>query len=844
MAIWPFAKKRRTNDAGTREDPSSSDELRAADVRYKKQRMVARDETPPQRGRGTGDPGQVGAAATSEKDPKSGPRPNPGSVPNVDKVLADGAGRDPALGIFSENRGAVPSYYFQHAASHTTLSLEQRNSWQRPPTLRHRPTGSEASHGRRRSAKVDPVRESQIRNMSDPTTVLDRPATNSGSGLLQRDSKRMRSALNRSFTRPMSEISLPIPESVESSTTALSEQNGFRVRAFDLLSPRPTIRYATRGHYTARLDSAEPSRANSRREKRAFVSEESLGNRKRIDELADDLDASAIRELMERDQRRKDKKRKADDERLRRKLQERAEKQRREEAEAERASEGKKAQRGGPGRDALGISADPTAAARGERQLARSLDEREGMLIQPSWLHDPSAEHLAIDPAAANEVAGGGVSRDATPIEDLEEPEIGTAKAVRLSQASMSPPVSPQYQPTLQVGAAPVQEVSRESTAELSEPSEWDARASTSSGRQAGAGSWTSLFRRSGTKTKHSSSERGRLTPSEFSNTSRDSLSRQFPAVPGQVGFQRRSNPIVRTKSKFREDLPELPLSPPDSRVQSVEPVPPSPARGEAPAQEPASSSLAERISVGAGSPTTYDPFADPSLKARNETSLSNHRSSEAPSLDGRAPSTVVSQSMASIDSEGSWLSGGRGKRGSQGPQPVRNSAGSLQRRFHDYSDSGEELGVAEDEYFSRLTPGPEVQGAGHDDGQGRRRSSVAIASTDGEDEADTPAAEREAMEEKAHHGTVGRKPTVVHRQPHVRSREGLLNDFQAGDEPLAGEGSLEDVNDENSKVQHGVAHARHMSAGSAKLLDIKTKPHGEHRLSGGSAPPESQADS
>ena len=81
---------------------------------------------------------------------------------------------------------------------------------------------------------------------------------------------------------------------------------------------------------------------------------------------------------------------------------------------------------------------------------------------------------------------------------------------------------------------------------------------------------------------------------------------------------------------------------------------------------------------------------------------------------------------------------------------------------------------------------------------------------------------------EKSKWGAVGRHPTVVHREPRAKSREGLLNDF---DEDSASEApETPDSPNPNDGLQRatsidlGKKHARHMSAGSARLLDLKPR--------------------
>ncbi|KAI9842438.1 MAG: hypothetical protein M1838_003136 [Thelocarpon superellum] len=792
MAIWPFAKKRKTAATGRERDgaPStvlmgprpylgSSTQVGGIGLPSHKQADFTRELRHAATGLGMSSREAVTSSRSKPRNDSSHDLEHEHVLPPLNRDAT-------SLGIFTENRGNVPSYYFHNPASHTSLA-ERRDDWQRPPTLRAKRNTNDSSLLRRKSTKRDRAREQEIRGLQSTVLLSSRPNTHSGS-VLQRDSKKMHGALNRHLERPMSEISLPIPDSLHSSMSLTADSQGFKVRSRDLFSPRPTIRYSESTRYPGGSSSALPSRSNSRREKRLFTPEETRDHRTRIDELADDLDAMALRELMERDQRRREQKHLSDHEKLDRKLRRRAEKQQEEERRATAsASSPQPSEYVSRGRDLIRPGRDQNFAARGERQLARSLDERDEMLITPSWLHDPSNEHLPLDPFTEGDEASASQPQQAITVESGkvgEEPVTNVVQSSRLSQASASPPSSPLLAMATQSPEAPPAPRRREEGSTELDSIDPDQRASGSSGRQPTVGSWTSLFRRSGPRAEHESGDRGLLTPSEFSNASRDSLSRQFPAVPDQVGFKRRSTPLARAKSKFREDLPELPMSPPYSRVQSIEPAPVLDNLQESLPLERAGSSLAERVSYGASSPSPYDFFADPSLKRQTEAAMSGHRSSEAPSLEGRAPSTVVSQSMASIDSEGSWLSGRPAKRSSQGPGPLRNSASSLQKRLQEFNDSGEDLALTEDEYLNRLTPANDLHLTAEPPSGARRQSSVAIASTDGEDDGLQLRHGPDAADLGTWHGAVGRKPTIVHHEAlEKKSREGLLNDFRRGEE-------------------------------------------------------------
>ena len=310
-------------------------------------------------------------------------------------------------------------------------------------------------------------------------------------------------------------------------------------------------------------------------------------------------------------------------------------------------------------------------------------------------------------------------------------------------------------------------------------------------------------------------------------------MSRQMPPahLVAQPQVRRTSGTPARTLSKFREDLPELPISPPDSRMQSPE----------------ATASSAKPIATRRGYRQPSNLHVDPNAPVPSssyEDPLSRRRT-DSPVSPGAQASGLMSQSLASIDSEGSWLSGKPLKRPSNQAH-VRTSVGSAStpKQHEDFSASYEEL---DDEHFRRLTPQPdECRSAQSGDVFAQKPSSTAMAATaesDTEDELQSSPAEPTLREEENIIRTgVGRQPTVVHRQPRVKSTEGLLSYFQADDnspgtspsnidETPEKESPTDDThNNEPALVQRaksvdlGKGHARHLSAGSAKLLDIPAK--------------------
>ena len=228
-------------------------------------------------------------------------------------------------------------------------------------------------------------------------------------------------------------------------------------------------------------------------------------------------------------------------------------------------------------------------------------------------------------------------------------------------------------------------------------------------------------------------------------------------------------------------------------------------------------------------------------MRLRDETPTSGYRSIEASSPER---THALTRSLASIDSEGSWLSGGKGgtNRGSAQftSHPRHDSASSLRKRYLEYSESAEKVAILEDVYFHRLTPGP-------DDQNMIQRQSAAIPSSDEEDSGSigSPTPYKETK-----WGTIARRPTVVHREPQAKSREGLRSDYEIDSGGETAEESPSNINrtsygfnkdlieeDEPSvqralSVDLGQGHMRRISAGSARLVDLK-KGNGE-RLSYG----------
>lgn len=864
MGFWPFGRRKKSTSSdtqmGTSKGKTSEGQSQrpggsATDVNsLRLGRNLSRKES--LRGKGN-TPGKItktqqsGARKDLEKKmplPTPNQRMHPVSIEpdriNEKSYVPDANARSnqPLTGPPTD-RGDIPSYYFQNPVSQTSIQAEQFTALPRMPTLRAKRSAYDSSLPRRKSSKKkadDYAREQEIKAMSAVLPVSKPPSTHA-SGLLARESKRIPSGLNRNLERPTSEVSIPLPESVHSSMSGTSALHAFKISTLDALSPRPTIRYSDNPRYATGTSSLGPSRSSTRKEKRATLPEVAGKSSRRIDDLADDLDAGSLRDVMERDRRRKEKKRSLDQEALKRKLQRKAEKQReygRRDQEMANDPLRRNIGRGAAGREVgLGIGGASNSAEDNERHL----EPRGEDVISPgSWPEHPPKDHSSPDNPFLNSITGSSAlhTEEATLSAESKEPIIETAQAVRLSQASMLPPTPPILPDRGPSRLSQMTDIARQSTPDIQEvPARLEPlrRDSDASARV----SWTSFLKRGPNR---NSIERGRKPPSEFSNTSRESFARQYPPGTFTRNVKARSGTPIRTQSRFREDLPELPVSPPDSRVQSPE------AAEQRPRSRAGTTSSPIPGMIGVAS-TTNAPLSHIHPAFREEVALSRQTSFRSPSPD-IPPSAILSQSLASVDSEASWLSGRPVKRMSQ---PRLDSADSMPRRIQEAGISYDEGTEGSEEFSAPLSPGP---GEGLAVGKARTmQAQHEVASTtnhansdDDEDDDAEPYLSSEVQPQAGEtwHSGVGRSPIVVRQGPRVKSREGLLNDFRAGDEsvgssPSGGSPEIEKssfvVPSEDSgfihratSVDYGKKHARHISAGSARLLNLPPRASGESK--------------
>lgn len=713
------------------------------------------------------------------------------------------------------------------------LNIEDSRPWDRTPTLHHDRNNGRSARPTRKKKREEQSREAEIKAMSNFRPV--RPATDQWTAgrPMTKDLRRAKTAgLGRHGASRASDVSLPVPGSIHSSLSSDSEFGSYKVSALDVLAPRPTLRYAQNSRW-ATSQMITPHRSGSQKKRlidREPIPEETFKSHSRIDSLADDLDASDLRELMERDNRRREQKKLKERTRTERRLNEKIEQQKAEELEAKKSGTPppENFERGVMGRELVGLGIEPASAVVTSSKPRRSVDSE----AMPDTDIGDDGE-LTKKPPEAFHRTDPINSEQYTPME--EDSRKDTASMRRLSEDQGEPSPGTRFSGILRSVKSRSKSTLRSDRDKMVSPppdtiNEEDVPCSSPHYSEhtdkGGRFSFKSLLGFGGKRQKH-------LEPSSFSNTSREEM--QAAATQAKTQTQtlaklqgddslntsqintanymaRKSSSSVpkRTLSRFREDLPELPISPPSSRVQSPDAEPPMPILTEQQIRE------LDHLHTAAA---RYDtPTSGPrSIEARY-TPSSMERAYVSPS-----PEAQMSMSMASIDSEGSWLSGNAARKAA-----IRNSIRRANQREQTdaITDSPthsteEDLTITEDEYLSRLTPSREPSNdiLGRRSGEGR-------PSSDEEDLVD---------DEDMKWGAVGSHPQFVNHRYTMKSVKGLL-DIESENEdsessPISPSSEVADVQRARS-VNLGKGHVRNFSAGSAKLLDITPRGSVEDRRS------------
>ncbi|KAI1947792.1 hypothetical protein LOZ12_003569 [Ophidiomyces ophidiicola] len=595
------------------------------------------------------------------------------------------------------------------------------------PTLRNKRSSAEPGLIRRKSSKrkrQDSAREQEIRNMSSSNWDLPSSKTYAKPG-----------GVSSTYIRPRSMS----PDSF-----------AYKLNAFDALTPRPLLRYTEHSRYWT---VSEPPSSLSKGKGKAFRLQQ-LDGKNKINELADDMDAGTLRELMDRDRRRREARRSAEQGLLLRK---------------DPAS---------PRRTAI----EPTEPAQPDlntiyhssiHRKADNVDSSKTLNRSLSWLKDASKESLSTGGKILDPIVAKRTPQDAELIADDEKSFVN----ISVSDAANCMP------DTLCQHAG--QDMSPRQ------------RSISSNAGRIGR-SLSSLFRRGSRFTRGP-----RSPPSEgpsFSVPSRESFSKishteaigRPPSLPkkSSLRFDGQS-----TRSKFTEHFDDL-VSPDNIRSTSAIDIYPT----------------SNRMSVctGRGTMTT----------AATTEAQECFRASGANSPDTRPNSMFLAQSLASIDSEGSWLSGKPSRRLSQ-IRPTQYRVNTESKEKLDDPVDSPEVWTPSEEPFKRL-------------------------GVPAEEEEDVEIIEKDAVipecgEATTWHGSLEKRVRLVSPGTRAKSKEGLFTEFletasdlqePESETPFEMEGDAEVQR--ATSVDFGKCHARRISAGSAKLLDIPSRSVSDRRISTG----------
>ncbi|KAE8133312.1 hypothetical protein BDV38DRAFT_186584 [Aspergillus pseudotamarii] len=759
MAIWPFGRKNKRHtvqlDTVAAADVHLPQEPRLSLDDAKLRRKPSRKKSKRQKNRHLQPADDLSGPVQDAPPLSSQPTPYPPPTSHSERVKG-------ARGS-SARTGLTPDGYM----SRTTVGQDQP-SLSRNASLRRQnrsetgPAVLKKKLSKRKAYEI--AREREIRLMSSSPIDIPRRSTTlpceQGSAYTRRGPR----AQSRRSDRHFSDVSLPLRDSA-SSLSDYSESCTFKVNGFAAWTPRPVIRYVEAPRVpTAR--SLKPSEASTRRETATAisVSEDNLHSKKRVDDLADDLDAGALRELLERDRRRRERKKAEEYEKLQRKLQREAERQRLEEeiASGSHDHQGESQDMAGTQRGRL--SADyPTEARECIAEDASELNETRHNtpgLSTGSWLRGLSKGTERSDRQSFESVHVIGNIDDSS----IRERRLGMRRSfapsqeMGMSRSTLSPSHSPTRREVYSPTSSQAYNLGRESTSDVSRTIDSERRLSDhSSGR---VNTITSLFRRGSSRLKRRYRERFQDRGSEFSsNTSHESFfkvptqsSGPPPYVPPKTFLH--SGSVKRSQSKFREHFGDEPLSPPDSRLQSPD-IP----------EEPFEQSEMETEKFELHEKTRYPiPGSD---SEPQDARGNRHYSWTGDSMEGDADNIPLSQSLASIDSEGSWMSGQFLRRISQRTStPARPSLSSSRNRLdEEREEPPKEEEITSNEQLVKFS-------TNHDE---TTRASHVHNEQDDFEMVNAPEPTEETW-----HDEIAKRPVLVNPAVRPKSNEGLLNNVQS----------------------------------------------------------------
>ncbi|KAI5795565.1 hypothetical protein EDC01DRAFT_629503 [Geopyxis carbonaria] len=642
---------------------------------------------------------------------------------------------------------------------------------------------SESSSSLQRPHKAPSI----FRKSSKRRTDKDLPSLYNATVSRQNSKKKWNRPLpGRENERPGSNMSA-VPRHSFNSIESQSSGRAYKVRGFGVFAPRPTLRYEN-GSSPTSMQSGNfsgpglvPSRSNSRRTtsrathdqdwryKGALISEENLvGHSGRVDDLVDELDTHGLRAVMERDQRRRDKKKREEEARAQRRLERRAHQQRREEEEAgERVYDNNKQDT--RDHDMPDYEAGESSGIQDESNFRFTVPDNYlppstmGTQTPLSWFNDnPSSENV-----------------------NKELPHFSPRPDV-VTPVSMD---SREY-PNRHDEDKENYNVPRDNARIQEEATAVDTRVKTSA--------WTSFIKRA-TAARIKKEHQSRTIKAGDSTLISDSEGEEDPVkierskqylevadlrhregrtpgrhVPYEVSLAMTAVATGHIQDKEYEDelrdrvltTPSLaPYHHPNVSQTSTRSSLDHHKRAYSRTDDPTESPIIPTHIGRTSSQQSYPPR--PTVQ-RYSPSL--HRYSSGTVSPENKPRSIMSTSLASIDSEGSWLSGKMNPRQSmQQISPLRTSASSLRKQYQELDD---QASVHEDDYFSGVER-KTSKGFSADEEVGGARLDL-------DDTDDDDGSINSENETKMWRGAVEKKVVVEEPPRHMRamSREGMLNDF------------------------------------------------------------------
>ena len=760
MAIWPFGRKNKRHtvqlDTVAAADVHLPQEPRLSLDDAKLRRKPSRKKSKRQKNRHLQPADDLSGHVQDAPPLSSQPTPYPPPTSHSERVKG-------ALGSSAWTGPTPDGYMSRTAIGQDQPSLSRNASLRRQNRSETGPAVLKKKLSKRKAYEI--AREREIRLMSSSPIDIPRRSTTlpceQGSVYTRRGPR----AQSRRSDRHFSDVSLPLRDSA-SSLSDYSESCTFKVNGFAAWTPRPVIRFVVAPRVpTAR--SLKPSEASTRRETATAISvlEDNLHSKKRVDNLADDLDAGALRELLERDRRRRERKKAEEYEKLQRKLQREAERQRLEEEIASGSH------------DHQVESQDMAETQRGRSSTDYPAESRECIAEDASGLNETRHNPPGVSTGSWLRGLSKGTERSDRQsfesvhvignIDDssIRERRLGMRRSfapsqeMGMSRSTLSPSHSPTRREVYSPTSSQAYNLGRESTSDVSRTIDSERRLSDhSSGR---VNTITSLFRRGSSRLKRRYRERFQDRGSEFSsNTSHESFfkvptqsSGPPPYVPPKTFLH--SGTMKRSQSKFREHFGDEPLSPPDSRLQSPD-IP----------EEPFEQSEMETEKSELHEKTQYPiPGSD---SEPQDARANHHYSWTGDSMEGDVDNIPLSQSLASIDSEGSWMSGQFLRRISQRTStPGRPSLSSSRNRLdEERAEPSKEEDILANEQLVKFS-------TNHDE---TTRASHVLSEQDN----DFEMVNAPEPTEETWHDEIAKRPVLVNPAVRPKSNEGLLNNVQS----------------------------------------------------------------